>query len=646
GWKVKDFKGMIFEEIEVKFAAVWKLVEDFIPMGSKEEAKRLKRKGLNLKEDLNQLWVLVNEYLSIRPASSDKEMELWVELKGLYEPDPEDQLWAQTQNYMHAPIEWKLYDLSGVHHVTTKDKEISMLVEKDSPLRKGLALVMICYKLQGRIVGNKMHKAFPLLVRKFPLPEGTSHCLKKNATARRKVLPLPEVCTAIIVKEKLNFLAVLGSWAGISSKVGLLNIYAPQASSLKDQLWNSLDSIINMYDVIWVLFGDFNVVRHVDERVGEFYGVDGGFSSPVRSFGVGGTWCDVSKKLRILKVLTPLSLILLGSKLAVAPTLCFGRIRGDVSGSFKVKTFTKYMECFMLNDSMLGEHHIWNSWIPRKVNICTWRASLNRLPTRSNLVSRGVSLPSSCCIFCNVEVESLTIVLFVALGFSLFGGRYEAGGISTHLWLSPSFLLVISLWAMSGVSTVQGSDRSGQDRTGLKTELVQNAESMTGLKLSGDDMKNNEVNDDGFEKKDHDVLVIDKDQDTHMMNPKIYDFLNQFVTHVLDQMKDHEHASDASKKDDEDHDEQNLLKKAETTDENEISRTGLSNSVSKTEVSELDARVVEMNNYDQEQSEDDDLLKKDAVCLDHALYVPVLELNDPVKDEHIKTDKDVMLFMN
>nr|GEU55358.1 putative reverse transcriptase domain-containing protein [Tanacetum cinerariifolium] len=53
-------------------------------------------------------------------------------------------------------------------------------------------------------VGNKMHNAFPLLVRKFPLPEGTSYCLKKNATARRKMLPLPEVCTAIIVKEKLS----------------------------------------------------------------------------------------------------------------------------------------------------------------------------------------------------------------------------------------------------------------------------------------------------------------------------------------------------------------------------------------------------------------------------------------------------------
>nr|GEZ85231.1 ribonuclease H-like domain, reverse transcriptase, RNA-dependent DNA polymerase [Tanacetum cinerariifolium] len=190
-FKVKDFKGITFEEIEAKFAAVWKLVEDFIPMGSKEEVERLKRKGFNLKqekakkqmtseelvpieevyvqalqvkhpiidlkvhiedrEDLNQLWVLVKEYLSIRPASSDKEMKLWVELKRLYEPDPEDQLWAQTQNYMHAPIEWKLYDLSGVHHVTTKDKEIFMLVEKDYPLRKGLALMMICYKLQVEI---------------------------------------------------------------------------------------------------------------------------------------------------------------------------------------------------------------------------------------------------------------------------------------------------------------------------------------------------------------------------------------------------------------------------------------------------------------------------------------------------------------
>nr|GFA48684.1 hypothetical protein [Tanacetum cinerariifolium] len=57
------------------------------------------------REDLNQLWALVKEYLSIRPATSDKEMELWVELKKMYVPDPEDQLWTLTQNFMQAPVE-------------------------------------------------------------------------------------------------------------------------------------------------------------------------------------------------------------------------------------------------------------------------------------------------------------------------------------------------------------------------------------------------------------------------------------------------------------------------------------------------------------------------------------------------------------
>nr|GEZ73911.1 hypothetical protein [Tanacetum cinerariifolium] len=177
GWKVKDFKGMTFEEIKAKFNMIWKQVKDFIPMGSKEEAKNIKErvhtKGqrsyckiirlggssacyqffIDLlkqldREELNQLWALVKEYISIRPATSDKEMELWVELKRLYEPDPEDQLWTQTQNFIHAPVEWKLYDLCGVHQVTAKDKDIFMLVEKDCPLRKGLAIVMISYKLQ------------------------------------------------------------------------------------------------------------------------------------------------------------------------------------------------------------------------------------------------------------------------------------------------------------------------------------------------------------------------------------------------------------------------------------------------------------------------------------------------------------------
>nr|GEZ17895.1 hypothetical protein [Tanacetum cinerariifolium] len=200
GWKAKHFKEMTLEEIKEKFDLVWKQIQDFIPIGSMEEAERFKRKGLRLeqesvkklktsegvketeevhtegqrsywkiirlggssasyqffvdmlkhfdREDLNQLWGLVKETLSIRPATSDKEKELWVELKRLFEPDVEDYLWTHTQNLMHAPVEWKLYDTCGVHHVSTKDQDIFMLIEKGYPLRKGLAIVMINYKLQ------------------------------------------------------------------------------------------------------------------------------------------------------------------------------------------------------------------------------------------------------------------------------------------------------------------------------------------------------------------------------------------------------------------------------------------------------------------------------------------------------------------
>ncbi|GKD25572.1 RNA-directed DNA polymerase, eukaryota, reverse transcriptase zinc-binding domain protein [Tanacetum coccineum] len=80
---------------------------------------------------------------------------------------------------------------------------------------------------------------------------------------------------------------------------------------------------------------------------------------------------------------------------------------GDSSGLFKVKTLTKRIEKILLFDSMLGDHHTWNMWIPRKVSVSTWRASLNRLPTRSNLACRSIALPSSCCPFCNIKEEVL-----------------------------------------------------------------------------------------------------------------------------------------------------------------------------------------------------------------------------------------------
>nr|GEV22371.1 hypothetical protein [Tanacetum cinerariifolium] len=178
GWRLKDLKGMKFEEIEAKFDEVWKQVEDFIPMGLKEEAERLKRKGLNLEKEQVKKQKLSEEAPEIETSTEEftkekmKEMMQLVPVEDVYVQalqfkhliidwkvhtegqrsywEDLNQLWALVKEYLsiRPAIKWKLYDLSGVHHLTAKDKEIFMLVEKDYPLRKGLALVMICYKFQ------------------------------------------------------------------------------------------------------------------------------------------------------------------------------------------------------------------------------------------------------------------------------------------------------------------------------------------------------------------------------------------------------------------------------------------------------------------------------------------------------------------
>nr|GEY41048.1 hypothetical protein [Tanacetum cinerariifolium] len=174
--KAKDFKGMNFEQNEEKFILVWEKMQDFVPMNSKLESKRLKRQGIQLgkesfkklkttkasevyqifddmlkkfnREDLDRLWSLVKENYSTTEVTDEKEKELWVELKRLYEPDSRDPLWA-LQRYMHDPLVWRLYDTCGVYHVSTRrGYEIFMLVEKDYLLTKGLTTLMLCNKLQ------------------------------------------------------------------------------------------------------------------------------------------------------------------------------------------------------------------------------------------------------------------------------------------------------------------------------------------------------------------------------------------------------------------------------------------------------------------------------------------------------------------
>ncbi|GJU23576.1 hypothetical protein Tco_1156918 [Tanacetum coccineum] len=43
----------------------------------------------------------------------------------------------------------------------------------------------------------------------------------------------------------------------------------------------------------------------------------------------------------------------------------------------------------LFSGDSLGLHNVWSSWIPCKVNICVWKASIDRLLTRPNLAARG-----------------------------------------------------------------------------------------------------------------------------------------------------------------------------------------------------------------------------------------------------------------
>ncbi|GJT80736.1 RNA-directed DNA polymerase, eukaryota [Tanacetum coccineum] len=80
--------------------------------------------------------------------------------------------------------------------------------------------------------------------------------------------------SSVSVIDSRNFLGVIGSWVGISHKIGLLNVYAPQSSVLKVQLWSAVENLIRSNDAVWIIFGDFNVVRCQNERFGSSFDIN------------------------------------------------------------------------------------------------------------------------------------------------------------------------------------------------------------------------------------------------------------------------------------------------------------------------------------------------------------------------------------
>ncbi|GJS86722.1 RNA-directed DNA polymerase, eukaryota [Tanacetum coccineum] len=54
-----------------------------------------------------------------------------------------------------------------------------------------------------------------------------------------------------------------------------------------------------------------------------------------------------------------------------------------------------------------GSSNRWNNFVPPKLNILLWRIGLARIPTRDNLVSRGIVLNTSLCPVCCTSLETV-----------------------------------------------------------------------------------------------------------------------------------------------------------------------------------------------------------------------------------------------
>ena len=86
----------------------------------------------------------------------------------------------------------------------------------------------------------------------------------------------------------------------------------------------------------------------------------------------------------------------------------FCDFNGD--GSFRVKDIRQHIDDLLLPPSM--EATRWLKCVPSKINVFAWRARLDRLPTRCNLLYRGVEIESSLCPVCGLVPEDISHILF------------------------------------------------------------------------------------------------------------------------------------------------------------------------------------------------------------------------------------------
>nr|GEU50200.1 hypothetical protein [Tanacetum cinerariifolium] len=132
GYKLNNLKLKEFDSIKETFGKAFRRVNTFV--------------DYKTKENLEDLYKLVKaRYGSTRPMEN-MDLLLWGDLKTMFEPHVEDELWKKKQGY--KVLEWKLYDFCGLHTLRMLSMQIYMLVEKTYPITPPTLSKMLEKKLQ------------------------------------------------------------------------------------------------------------------------------------------------------------------------------------------------------------------------------------------------------------------------------------------------------------------------------------------------------------------------------------------------------------------------------------------------------------------------------------------------------------------
>ncbi|GJW39410.1 hypothetical protein Tco_0065255 [Tanacetum coccineum] len=157
-----QLKSKSFEEIQKLYKKDQQWINDFVPMsddsGKKDDSSSNGMLDDFDRQDVIDLYRLVKErYETTSPEGYD--LLLWGDLKTLFEPSEEDEIWKNQQDY--NLISWRLFDSCGVH-VLLMDTGIAihMMVENTYLLTQEMLSRMLNRRLE---VDHESEMAFELL---------------------------------------------------------------------------------------------------------------------------------------------------------------------------------------------------------------------------------------------------------------------------------------------------------------------------------------------------------------------------------------------------------------------------------------------------------------------------------------------------